>query len=33
VNGHNYLRFCYAGPAPDMHEAVERIGNWLAKAR
>jgi len=33
VNGHNYLRFCYAGSAPDMHEAVERIGNWLAKAR
>ena len=33
VNGHNYLRFCYAGAAPDMHDAVERIGNWLAKAR
>src|SRR5476651_28751 len=33
VNGHNFLRFCYAGSAAEMHEAVERIGNWLAKAR
>jgi aspartate/methionine/tyrosine aminotransferase len=32
VNGHNFLRFCYAGSAAEMHEAVERIGNWLAKA-
>jgi aspartate/methionine/tyrosine aminotransferase len=32
VNGHNFLRFCYAGSAADMREAVERIGNWLAKA-
>ena len=31
VNGHNFLRFCYAGSANDMREAVERIGNWLAK--
>jgi aspartate/methionine/tyrosine aminotransferase len=31
VNGHNFLRFCYAGSTPEMHEAVERIGNWLAK--
>jgi aspartate/methionine/tyrosine aminotransferase len=29
VNGHNFLRFSYAGPAQEMHEAVERIGNWL----
>ena len=29
VNGHNFLRFCYAGSAAEMHEAVERIGNWL----
>jgi aspartate/methionine/tyrosine aminotransferase len=29
VNGHNFLRFCYAGSADEMHEAVERIGNWL----
>ena len=30
VNGHNFLRFCYAGSAAEMHEAVERIGNWLS---
>ena len=29
VNGHNFLRFCYAGSAQEMHEAVERMGNWL----
>jgi aspartate/methionine/tyrosine aminotransferase len=29
VNGKHFLRFCYAGPAAEMHEAVERIGNWL----
>ena len=29
VNGHNFLRFCYAGSAAEMHEAVERIGGWL----
>jgi aspartate/methionine/tyrosine aminotransferase len=29
VNGHNFLRFCYAGSGAEMHEAVERIGNWL----
>ncbi|MEJ2374181.1 MAG: aminotransferase class I/II-fold pyridoxal phosphate-dependent enzyme [Pseudolabrys sp.] len=29
VNGHNFLRFCYAGSAAEMHEAVERIGTWL----
>jgi aspartate/methionine/tyrosine aminotransferase len=33
VNGHNYLRFCYAGSADEMREAVARIGNWLAKSR
>jgi aspartate/methionine/tyrosine aminotransferase len=31
VNGHNFLRFCYAGSAADMKEAVERIGNWLKR--
>jgi aspartate/methionine/tyrosine aminotransferase len=31
VNGHNFLRFCYAGSAAEMHEAVERIGGWLGK--
>jgi aspartate/methionine/tyrosine aminotransferase len=30
VNGKHFLRFCYAGPAAEMHEAVERIGNWLS---
>jgi len=29
VNGHNFLRFCYAGSAAEMHEAVERISAWL----
>ena len=29
VNGHNFLRFCYAGSAAEMHEAVKRIGGWL----
>ena len=29
VNGHNFLRFCYAGSAAEMHEAVARIGKWL----
>ena len=33
LHGREFLRFCYAGPAAEMHEAVERIGNWLAKAR
>jgi aspartate/methionine/tyrosine aminotransferase len=31
VNGHNYLRFCYAGSNEDMREAVTRIGGWLAR--
>jgi aspartate/methionine/tyrosine aminotransferase len=31
VNGHNFLRFCYAGSAAEMHEAVKRIGEWLAR--
>jgi aspartate/methionine/tyrosine aminotransferase len=31
VNGHNYLRFCYAGSAAEMHEAVARIGDWLKR--
>jgi len=29
VDGRHFLRFCYAGSAAEMHEAVERIGNWL----
>jgi aspartate/methionine/tyrosine aminotransferase len=32
VNGHNFLRFCYAGSAAEMHEAVERIGGWLKRS-
>jgi len=29
VDGKNFLRFCYAGSADDMREAVRRIGDWL----
>jgi aspartate/methionine/tyrosine aminotransferase len=29
INGRHFLRFCYAGSAGEMREAVERIGNWL----
>ena len=32
VDGRHFVRFCYAGSAADMREAVERIGNWLRKA-
>ena len=31
VNGHKFLRFCYAGSAADMREAVMRIGYWLKR--
>ncbi len=31
VHGKHFIRFCYAGPATEMHEAVERIGNWLTR--
>lgn len=31
VHGRDFLRFCYAGSAADMHEAVARIGKWLQK--
>jgi aspartate/methionine/tyrosine aminotransferase len=31
VDGHHYLRFCYAQSRADMHEAVARIGAWLQK--
>jgi aspartate/methionine/tyrosine aminotransferase len=33
ARGTNYLRFCYAGSAADMREAVERIGGWLRTLR
>src|SRR5258708_7094077 len=29
TNGKRFVRFCYAGSAADMREAVERIGGWL----
>ncbi len=31
IDGRHFLRFCYAGSAAEMHEAVERIRNWLAE--
>jgi aspartate/methionine/tyrosine aminotransferase len=31
LHGHEFIRFCYAGSAAEMHEAVERIGAWLRK--
>jgi aspartate/methionine/tyrosine aminotransferase len=29
VDGKNFVRFCYAGSADEMREAVARIGDWL----
>ena len=29
LEGRHFIRFCYAGSAAEMHEAVERIGGWL----
>jgi aspartate/methionine/tyrosine aminotransferase len=29
LDGRHSLRFCYAGSAAEMHEAVARIGTWL----
>jgi len=31
VDGKHFLRFCYAGSASEMHEAVRRIGAWLKR--
>jgi aspartate/methionine/tyrosine aminotransferase len=31
IHGKDFIRFCYAGSAAEMHEAVERIGRWLAR--
>ena len=31
VRGRQFIRFCYAGSAAEMHEAVTRIGDWLAR--
>jgi len=30
-HGRNFLRFCYAGSAAEMREAVDRIGGWLRR--
>ena len=32
-DGKHFLRFCYAGSRAEMHEAVERIGDWLGRGR
>jgi aspartate/methionine/tyrosine aminotransferase len=29
IDGRHFIRFCYAGSAQEMTEAVERIGRWL----
>jgi aspartate/methionine/tyrosine aminotransferase len=31
LRGQHFIRFCYAGSAADMREAVERIGGWLRR--
>src|SRR5262244_3440440 len=31
ANGKHFLRFCYAGSAAEMREAVQRIANWLKR--
>jgi aspartate/methionine/tyrosine aminotransferase len=31
VNGKHFIRFCYAGSADEMREAVRRIGGWLER--
>jgi aspartate/methionine/tyrosine aminotransferase len=31
LHGNDFIRFCYAGSAAEMREAVERIGAWLRK--
>ena len=31
LHGRKFLRLCYAGSREDMHEAVERLGNWLER--
>ncbi|HZD19840.1 MAG TPA: aminotransferase class I/II-fold pyridoxal phosphate-dependent enzyme [Burkholderiales bacterium] len=29
LKGRHFIRFCYAGAAAEMHEAVERLANWI----
>ena len=31
LQGTHFIRFCYAGSADEMHEAVQRIGGWLKR--
>jgi aspartate/methionine/tyrosine aminotransferase len=31
LHGRNFVRFCYAGAADEMREAVSRIANWLQR--
>ncbi|MEA2903816.1 MAG: hypothetical protein QOI12_1203 [Alphaproteobacteria bacterium] len=31
LHGNSFIRFCYAGAAAEMHEAVARIGAWLKR--
>lgn len=31
VDGRHFIRFCYAGSAAEMHEAVTRIHDWLKR--
>jgi aspartate/methionine/tyrosine aminotransferase len=31
IDGRHFLRFCYAGSAGEMREAVDRIGHWLKR--
>jgi aspartate/methionine/tyrosine aminotransferase len=31
IHGKDFIRFCYAGSAAEMREAVERIGGWLKR--
>ncbi|MGH6784180.1 MAG: aminotransferase, partial [Sphingomicrobium sp.] len=33
LDGRHFIRFCYAGSAAEMHEAVARIGEWLRRGR
>jgi aspartate/methionine/tyrosine aminotransferase len=33
LHGKEFLRFCYAGSAADMREAVARIGGWLGEGK
>lgn len=32
AHGRSFIRFCYAGSAAEMREAVERIGGWLGRS-